>query len=48
MAELEENMEGIENQDDLALVKKMQDGREQIVNEIKKSLSGSKILSMSC
>ncbi len=40
MAELEENMEGIENQDDLALVKKMQDGREQIVNEIKKIIVG--------
>ncbi len=40
MAELEENMEGIENQDDLALVKRMQDGREQIVNEIKKIIVG--------
>ena len=40
MAELEENVEGIENLDDLALVKKMQDGREQIVNEIKKIIVG--------
>jgi len=40
MAEPEENTEGIENQDDLALVRKMQDGREQIVNEIKKVIVG--------
>jgi len=40
MAELEENVDGIENQDDLALVQKMQDGREQIVNEIKKIIVG--------
>ncbi len=40
MAEIEETAEVIENQDDLALVKKMQDGREQIVNEIKKVIVG--------
>ena len=40
MAELEQDVEVIENQDDLALVKKMQDGREQIVNEIKKIIVG--------
>jgi MoxR-like ATPase len=40
MAELEENTDGIENHDDLELVKKMQDGREQIVNEIKKIIVG--------
>jgi MoxR-like ATPase len=40
MAELEENREAIENQDDLVLVKKMQDGRQQIVNEIKKIIVG--------
>ncbi|MCB1670103.1 MAG: MoxR family ATPase [Gammaproteobacteria bacterium] len=40
MAELQENADGIENQDDLALVRKMQDGREQIVNEIRKIIVG--------
>ncbi|MBT8148164.1 MAG: MoxR family ATPase [Gammaproteobacteria bacterium] len=40
MAELEENVDGIENQDDLELVRKMQDGRDQIVNEIKKVIVG--------
>ncbi len=40
MAELQENAEGIENQDDLTLVRKMQDGREQIVNEIRKIIVG--------
>jgi len=40
MAELEENNIVIDDQDDLSLVKKMQDGREQIVNEIKKVIVG--------
>jgi len=40
MAELEENIAVIEDQDDLSLVKKMQDGREQIVGEIKKVIIG--------
>ena len=40
MAELEEKVGGIEDNDDLSLVKKMQDGREQIVNEIKKVIVG--------
>ncbi|MCB1664783.1 MAG: AAA family ATPase [Pseudomonadales bacterium] len=36
----EETVEGLENQDDLALVKKMQDGRDQIVAEIRKVIVG--------
>jgi len=40
MAEHQENAAGIEAQDDLALVRKMQDGRAQIVNEIKKVIVG--------
>ena len=40
MAELEENIAEIEDQDDLSLVKKMQDGREQIVGEIRKVIVG--------
>lgn len=44
MSELEniaqEAVDGLESQDDLALVKKMQDGREQIITEIKKVIVG--------
>lgn len=40
MADLEENFAGIDDQDDLSLVRKMQDGRQQIVNEIKKVIIG--------
>lgn len=44
MSELEnivqETVEGLESQDDLALVKKMQDGREQIIAEIRKVIIG--------
>lgn len=36
----EETVEGLESQDDLALVKKMQDGRDQIITEIKKVIVG--------
>jgi MoxR-like ATPase len=36
----EEAVEGLESQDDLALVKKMQDGRNQIITEIKKVIVG--------
>ena len=39
MAEQEQALE-IENQDDIALVKRMQDGRDQIVAEIKKVIVG--------
>jgi MoxR-like ATPase len=44
MSEIENIAEGtvagLENQDDLALVKKMQDGRDQIITEIKKVIIG--------
>lgn len=44
MSELEniaqEAVDGLESQDDLALVKKMQDGRDQIITEIKKVIVG--------
>lgn len=44
MSELEnlaqEAADGLESQDDLALVKKMQDGRDQIITEIKKVIVG--------
>ncbi|MDX1490666.1 MAG: AAA family ATPase [Pseudohongiellaceae bacterium] len=44
MSELEnieqENVEGLESHDDLALVKKMQEGREQIIAEIRKVIIG--------
>lgn len=44
MSELEniapEVVDGLESQDDLALVKKMQDGRDQIITEIKKVIVG--------
>ena len=44
MTELEniapEAVDGLESQDDLALVKKMQDGRDQIIAEIKKVIVG--------
>lgn len=40
MAELEENLAGIEDQDDLSLVKKMQEGKELIVGEIRKVIIG--------
>ncbi|MBL4820997.1 MAG: AAA family ATPase [Gammaproteobacteria bacterium] len=42
MADLEEELElvGIDDQDDLSLVKKMQEGREQIVGEISKVIIG--------
>tara|TARA_R110002167_G_scaffold29239_3_gene97774 strand:- start:81844 stop:82887 length:1044 start_codon:yes stop_codon:yes gene_type:complete len=36
----EEVVDGLESQDDLALVKKMQDGRDQIIAEIKKVIVG--------
>ncbi|MCB1648815.1 MAG: AAA family ATPase [Pseudomonadales bacterium] len=36
----EETVEGLENQDDLALVRKMQEGRDQIVAEIRKVIVG--------
>jgi len=36
----EESVDGLESQDDLALVKKMQDGRDQIIAEIKKVIVG--------
>jgi len=36
----EETIEGLENRDDLELVKKMQEGREQIVAEIRKVIIG--------
>lgn len=36
----EETIEGLENQDDLELVRKMQEGREQIVAEIRKVIIG--------
>lgn len=36
----EESVDGLESQDDLALVKKMQDGRDQIITEIKKVIVG--------
>ncbi|MDT8427141.1 MAG: AAA family ATPase [Pseudomonadales bacterium] len=36
----EANLEGLEQEDDLALVRKMQDGRDQIVKEIKKVIIG--------
>jgi len=36
----EETIEGLENQDDLELVRKMQEGREQIVTEIRKVIIG--------
>lgn len=36
----EEVVDGLESQDDLALVKKMQDGRDQIITEIKKVIVG--------
>ena len=39
MAEQEQALE-IDNQDDIALVKRMQDGRDQIVAEIKKVIVG--------
>ena len=44
MSELEniapDAVDGLESQDDLALVKKMQDGRDQIITEIKKVIVG--------
>lgn len=40
MTETEEVVEELNEQDDLALVKRMQDGRDQIVNEIKKVIIG--------
>ena len=46
MAEQEQALE-IENQDDIALVKRMQDGRDQIVAEIKKVIVGRMTSSMS-
>ena len=43
MAETEQSLE-IENQDDLALVKRMQEGREKIVAEIKKVIIGQEAI----
>ena len=43
MAETEQILE-IENQDDLALVKRMQEGREKIVAEIKKVIIGQEAI----
>ena len=40
MTETEEIVEAVNDQDDLALVKRMQDGRDQIVNEIRKVIIG--------
>jgi len=40
IAEVETNLAGIDSSDDLSLVKKMQDGRDQIVKEIRKVIIG--------